>query len=75
VITFAVDSTTSATTTFDGTLWRTTAAACQNSTVFVSGLLYQLSAAIGASSAATNAGGVVWTANWASQSTSVGFAW
>ena len=47
----------------------------QASTVFVSGLLYTLTAAVSASSAAMHAGGVVWSATWASQSTTVGFDW
>ena len=43
--------------------------------MFVSGLLYTLTAAVASNSAATRAGGVVWSGTWASQSTTVSFDW
>ncbi len=43
--------------------------------MFVSGLLYTLTAAVASNSAATRAGGAVWTGTWASQSATVSFDW
>ena len=42
-------------------------------TVLVSGLRYTLTVAISANSAASHAGGVVWTSTWASQSITISF--
>ena len=76
VITFEAGSGTGASTSFvDGT-WQTSVPACVHSTVFISGILYNVTSDITAGSAATvPSEGVPWTATFASPDNTVSFAW